>query len=671
MLDGCEVMKIFILLTLLFSVNIFASTGSNLVLAKKRTVTAKLAIVLGSFSANSKDSKKICSLVQKSLSDWSFGTQPRAVCFTDSQALEKSKYDYYVSVSNDSPHGQYKLAVHNLSPEDETDPEVLRWEIKKGISGETMMRKLLAKYSVFDFHKTEIKRSFFDRAIEYSGEWVKISDNQYINTKQGWSGSFSSAYALYTAQNAQQKNYLAAGLEMTGVLGVATTGYYSGPGTSNPNNVDWDYSINGKPSSLQARWSGSGVRFDDNHFDTNEGHYLAGTVYYTLARNAGLTRLESILITFAGSSYWEYLGEYREIVSINDQINTTFGGFVLGETIFQMGKIFESAPNTPVNKFMKSLFHSPRSFSEGLERFTFAHKHFDGYEIKPDVWSKLDLQITKQKTSQGQDSISGGVDGQVVAIPMFEKPGQVKEILTDTVFARLTIDGTTSMAQKFKLFAKTILAAYYNKNLDKNPDGSLQGYNLIVGPSTALEVNQETFGKIETSTSPNSDFRGIVHILGNTIDIVGYHRGIKFRCTLDIYGDFAMIRSYAFDAYHETHDTSKADSVLVRKDYYYGYGTTEQLALSAEYGRFAVGIDFEQINSSKIEARPRHVEATDELHPTDSIFESDAYVVYQLSDQLKLQFGVEKTRRFGKILDAYNISSSWVNTYGRLIYVYK
>lgn len=80
----------------------------------------------------------------------------------------------------------------------------------------------------------------------------------------------------------------------------------------------------------------SGWVIDQDPFSTNQLlHPYAGSIYYGLARSAGLNFWESLTYAFAGSALWEVAGENTP-PSLNDQISTSFGGSFLGEAFFRI-----------------------------------------------------------------------------------------------------------------------------------------------------------------------------------------------------------------------------------------------------------------------------------------------------------------------------------------------
>lgn len=78
--------------------------------------------------------------------------------------------------------------------------------------------------------------------------------------------------------------------------------------------------------------------FDQDSFKMNQFmHPYTGSIYYGLARSAGLNYWQSLGYTFAGSFLWETAGETTP-PSINDQVATGIGGSLLGETLFRMAQ---------------------------------------------------------------------------------------------------------------------------------------------------------------------------------------------------------------------------------------------------------------------------------------------------------------------------------------------
>lgn len=78
--------------------------------------------------------------------------------------------------------------------------------------------------------------------------------------------------------------------------------------------------------------------WDDNQFTTNHiDHPYHGQLYFNSFRSNGYNLLQSSLATVAGSYIWETAGE-TQAPSINDFVNTTFGGILLGEMLHRVSR---------------------------------------------------------------------------------------------------------------------------------------------------------------------------------------------------------------------------------------------------------------------------------------------------------------------------------------------
>ncbi|MFL5814839.1 MAG: DUF3943 domain-containing protein [Bdellovibrionia bacterium] len=622
-------------------------------------------------------SKDACKLIQDTVYNWNLGTLPSPRCIQisspDSAEIQNARNAHeatlYISMIA-KPDGSHSLTIENWGTRDSADFHQLSWTIEASADWKLQTQKLLSRFTEFDADKTKLQKFLLINGLTpYSR--IGYSAKRFYDRSSGSQLSFDAAYSLFRDENPKQKHYLQAGLEIAALLGASTIHYYVAPKINFP---DWEYDLE---SSIKARANFRAVRYDDNQFNTNVGHYYAGTVYYTLARSNGLDRMESLLYTFAASSAWEYIAEYREVVSINDQINTTLGGFIIGEALHEIGRLFASGSDTLQTRILRATFGSPDHFNSWLSQKTSGSKlNLSETGFKPDVWGKAGIYYSHDAnvspfSKTGDKASRIGFDAQVIDIPLFEEPGHVRSLLTDTVFASFLWEHGTNdeTLEDFKLFAKTTLAAYYEKNLGRDAQGNLSGYNLFVGPSMALDID-DTNSSIGNSHSDKADFHGIAHIVGGTLDLTAYTKGYRIRAILDIYGDFAMMRSYAFDQYAKTHDVSNVPNVTRHHDYYYGTGYTTSLGLVVNKGRFEAGAKVEDIRTDVLNSRTRFAADTDHISQQDRRTKAQAWVAYQLNDSVQVKIGAEKNIRSGTVGDT-NLSGSDIRKYSTLIYTFK
>jgi predicted transcriptional regulator len=117
----------------------------------------------------------------------------------------------------------------------------------------------------------------------------------------------------------------------------------------------------------------SGWVLDNDPFSTNQFmHPYQGAMYHGFARSAGLSYLESLGDTFAGSVMWEIAGE-TTLPSKNDQIATGIGGTFLGEPLFRMGNlILEKSDRLP--RFWRELSAAVISPATGFNRLVYGDR---------------------------------------------------------------------------------------------------------------------------------------------------------------------------------------------------------------------------------------------------------------------------------------------------------
>lgn len=96
--------------------------------------------------------------------------------------------------------------------------------------------------------------------------------------------------------------------------------------------------------------------WDDDQFTTNQfSHPYHGNLYFNSFRANGYSLFPSALATVSGSLIWEIAGE-SEPPSINDLINTSFGGIVLGEMTHRLANKLVNNRSTGLRRKTNEVF---------------------------------------------------------------------------------------------------------------------------------------------------------------------------------------------------------------------------------------------------------------------------------------------------------------------------
>ena len=141
---------------------------------------------------------------------------------------------------------------------------------------------------------------------------------------------------------------------------------------------------------------------DNDQFSVNQFlHPYSGTVYYGLARSAGLNFWESLGYAAVGSTLWELGGEKTD-PSINDQIATIFGGTFLGEPLYRMANLLLESDDEGKPGFWRELGAAVISPPTGFNRLVFGNR-FDGLYPSHSPATFMRLQVGGTLTSSSHN----------------------------------------------------------------------------------------------------------------------------------------------------------------------------------------------------------------------------------------------------------------------------
>jgi hypothetical protein len=347
---------------------------------------------------------------------------------------------------------------------------------------------------------------------------------------------------------------------------------------------DWQYELKWKDQKRRF-FTTEALRFDSNAFYLNWTHAFAGMLYYEFGRSNHLPWYKSLLFSTLGSLYWEYIVEWREIISINDNIMTGLGGYVLGESWFQMGRYFLNTPN-PVGRFLSWLnpylkingyFDRHHPLPPYTHNFNSAAQDvylFVGYRNSP-----------TSSISQNTGNLAVSLHSRLITEPVYGLPGKVEENFTEPFYSQLDFDFMFhgESREEMGASAKVVPLGRFIQKISEEG----QGYSLYYGlgstfylyvkrPLTEYDAGHLPVNKPEEFhfEEPRNfrDKLAAVNFLGPVADVMFYRRSWKFHLRAEAYPSFGMINAWAFNKYSVDHDVLGMKSTLTYYGYYYGFG---------------------------------------------------------------------------------------------------
>lgn len=468
-----------------------------------------------------------------------------------------------------------------------------------------------------------------------------------------WRLHSDEAYRLYPGEHPRRKHYVRASLEVFALVAAGTALYWA---DANTNAEDWDLTWDWE-SWRKKLITGEGLAFDTNRFDTNAvTHPVAGALYYLAARTNTLSIPASLLFAIAGSTLWEFVGEFKEKVSINDMIVTPFAGMAIGEVFAQLGGFFDRGANTPVNNVLSTLFAPTRRLHHWLDSTTPRRTgNVDRFGFTRDMLHQFRLWTaggvaTTPPASDASGIFQIGLETHLVNIPGYHQPGQISRLLTDGNVSTLHVEATFGQEglQDVRFFTKATLAGYFMQRIARGADGHRRGYSTFIGVATAFDY------AFRQRRDRQDDTVAVVHVLGPTLAFSSFHGDIQVHTGLDVYGNFALVHAYAVDEHIANGGTLEgAKSVLAERHYYYAYGVTVAPRVGVSYNGWELGGEFTYDYFRSIEGADRHAgRVTNDFPLTDQRATFTLWTAYILpNDHWKLALSFEHYYRQGELLE--------------------
>lgn len=422
-------------------------------------------------------------------------------------------------------------------------------------------------------------------------------------TGPGLTLTLQPARASSQPSDGKHRGRLGRALLEEGVLWTISTLYYWSE--YNQFTIDWQFTWK---TFGRKFFTAESPRFDSNSFWSNWTHGPQGALYYTMARANGLSSLSSTLFSFGTSFLWESLSEWREVISINDQIFSTFGGPAAGEPFYQVSSYFGHRRGF-WNGAASFLFDPILAFNNWLD-----HRHGPSWDSAPAAdWHRFCLYagprfehvspvgttaVARSGSLPGQFNV--GLDMETDSVPRAgDEPGGrgSRRSLSDTLSSRLAVDLSygSSGLEEIQMRSSAVLFGSDWASNTKMPDGSLRGGDVSLGFGTAFELFKKRpvawydsrnevegggqaragEGRLERPTPTRfTDKLSVISPAGAVLVLSRFGPRHLLRWTSAIFGDFALVNALAYNRYTEAGDISGIKTTLLNWGYYYGLGMT-------------------------------------------------------------------------------------------------
>ncbi len=391
---------------------------------------------------------------------------------------------------------------------------------------------------------------------------------------------------------------------------------------------DWQYHLSWKDQ--KKRFFGFGAwRFDSNAFSLNWTHAFAGVLYYSFGRTNHLSWPQSFLFSLGGSLWWEYVAEWREVISINDNIMTSLGGYTAGEPWFQLGKYFIGRKGI-VNQVL-SFIHPVLKFNHWLDREN-EKKIFAATEAG---WHDFQFMVGQKRMpttdQESRNTLFLGFRTEIVQIPEYGKPGRTSRMLSDTLASDLDFDFSFRHGQieEFNFATSVVGLGWFKQEIDPG----LNGYAYYIGLGSGFSLfKKKSTWPFDSSSVPVKqgfdihldeprDFRdklSAVHIGGPAFEYALFRPNSRLRVRLNATLDFGLVNAYALNRYSVDHSIEGIKTTLLYYGYYYGIGTTFSSGLRYNYRHLAFDAHLRYQAYGSFDGRDRYqAEVTDNFHVRD------------------------------------------------------
>ena len=426
---------------------------------------------------------------------------------------------------------------------------------------------------------------------------------------------------------------------------------------------DWQFELNWHDQRRKL-FTSEGIRLDSNNYPLNWSHAWAGTIYYSFARTNRLSTAESFVFAAGESLLWEYVGEWREVSSINDHIFTSVGGLAIGEPMFQIGSYFRNRPGA-ANRVFTLLSNPILAVNDALDgskrppRVPVDEDHDFRFSVGGQSGA---LTADNRRPARGAATL----DMRVLTLPGYGTVGQGRGYTGRTLDSDVRVDlhWADGSLDEFTIRTRSTLFGWWWKRVGRDEGGGRHGYDIWLGGGTAWDVWQKrpivpydghSLGMtyrwfLREQPTRYADKMASVRLPGPTLCLTRYDGPVRTRFDLQATVDFALVNSLAFNRYSADHDIDGVKTTLHNWGYYYAYGPTMTARLEVQGGPLIGAAKLERRQFGSVEGLDRYqADITDDGHLHDSALAAGLDLTVLIPRTPAFTFvGVERVERRGR-----------------------
>jgi len=402
---------------------------------------------------------------------------------------------------------------------------------------------------------------------------------------------------------------------------------------------DWEFKFTWEDQKRRI-FELEGVRFDSNTFQFNWTHSLSGTIYYNFARVNNLNILESFAFSTTISLLWEVFNEFREVVSVNDNIFTPIGGMIIGEGLYNLG-IYNYSNHKGLKQKIFTFLTNPVIFlNDVLSR---KNKPLKKKNFSPQ-FSLSFSQLLNTKREYNNPFFRFDFNSSLFNIKhVYDKKHEINQFFKGTLFSNFNINLILSFdkIEEYAFDTKFIFSGKIKKRLYS----SKRGHILFYGFSSSYDFFKEMY------EINNPDKYAVVNIIGYDFNYLSFKNNLKFYFGLSSYIHFSLINSIGFREYKEDNPIIGTKTTLMQHNYYYAWGPSIYFYSGLKINKISILTKIKYLYFSSIEGLDRFEKyLLNDFHTNDSRLISNIKLGYD-NNTFGLYLNFENIHRYSRIKD--------------------